>query len=343
MLVTNVHNVTYLTGFTGEASYLWINGEKETLVSDGRFSEQIEEECPGLDVVIRKPFIPIMTAAAKVVAASKVTSLLVEGEDLSYIALSSLEKQLPKLTLVPVAGIVESLRSCKDNDELKSIQRAISFAESAFLNLRANLHADWTEMEVANELEYFIRKAGGTRSAFQTIVGVGPRAALPHAVPSEKRVSESPFVLIDWGAREHLYVSDLTRVLVTGNLPPKFDRIYHTVLAAQQAAINAIRPGVLCSQVDAIARSVIEAAGFGKRFTHGLGHGIGLQIHEGIRMARGQDVELKKGMIITVEPGIYIPNWGGVRIEDDILVTKDGHRVLTSLPRELEANIVKLH
>jgi Xaa-Pro aminopeptidase len=176
--------------------------------------------------------------------------------------------------------------------------------------------------------------------SFQTIVAVGPRAALPHARPTSRRIGESDFTLIDWGVNEGLYVSDLTRVLARARISPKLRKLYGVVLKAQLAGIEAIRPGATCEEVDRVARGVIEKAGYGKEFGHGLGHGIGLEIHEAPRLAQGQPLELKPGMIVTVEPGIYFPDWGGIRIEDDVLVTRNGHEVLTSVPKELDECLV---
>ena len=185
-----------------------------------------------------------------------------------------------------------------------------------------------------------MRLFGAKQSAFPTIVAVGPRAALPHATPTGRRVGASDFVLIDWGADEGLYKSDLTRVLVTGRISPKLERIYRVVLRAQLKAIAAIRPGVVAADVDGIARAVIGEAGFGRYFGHGLGHGLGLQVHEAPRLAASSRTVLKPGMVVTVEPGIYLPGWGGVRIEDDVLVTRAGHEVLTSVPKQLEDAVV---
>ncbi len=190
---------------------------------------------------------------------------------------------------------------------------------------------------MADELEYQIRLFGGVCGAFPSIIGVGPRAALPHGRPTrEAKIGDSDFVLIDWGARGRLYHSDLTRVLVTGRLSPELQQVYGVVLAAQRAAIAAIRPGAIMKEIDATARQVIADAGYGERFGHSLGHGIGLAVHEQPRLAPDQDRPLAPGMVVTVEPGIYLPGWGGVRIEDDVLVTEDGHEVLTSVPKELE-------
>jgi Xaa-Pro aminopeptidase len=232
---------------------------------------------------------------------------------------------------------VESLREKKDASELAAIERAIDIAQRAFVATTALLHPEMTEKNVADSIENHIRQLGGVSSAFKAIVGVGPRAALPHGRPSSKKLAEDSFVLVDWGAKENLYLSDITRVVITGKPSSKLHKVYQTVLDAQQAAIRAIRPGVWMSEIDAIARGVIEQAGFGKRFTHSLGHGFGLQIHETVRLARGQDRPLEADMVVTVEPGIYIPGSVGVRIEDDILVTKDGNRVLTNLPKDWDA------
>lgn len=342
MLVSDASNVTYLTGFSGDSSYLWIDRDKEILISDGRFEEQIQEECPELEASIRHSTVTLAKATVKVIKKSKPSSLLLEAASLTKAAYDDFEKELAPVSVRPSLGLVERLRERKDKDEIRLIERAIAIAEQAFQEVRQRLTKDMSEKKVADDLEYAIRCAGGTGSSFRTIVGVGPRAALPHGIPSARKLGENPFVLIDWGAREGLYVSDLTRVLATGALPSKFERIYHVVLAAQQAAIHAIRPGALMSEIDAAARSVIAQAGFGKRFNHGLGHGFGLQVHESIRLARGQDRKLETGMVLTVEPGIYLPGWGGVRIEDDCLVTNRGCRVLSTLPRELDANRVPL-
>jgi Xaa-Pro aminopeptidase len=203
--------------------------------------------------------------------------------------------------------------------------------------IRASLRPEQTEFQVAAELEYQIRRFGGAACSFPPIVAVGPRAALPHATPGQKRIGEGDFTLIDWGARSPLYVSDLTRVLVTGKISPKLERIYGVVLKAQLAAIAAVRPGALACDVDGAARTVIEQAGYGRYFGHGTGHGIGLDIHEHPRLATSQKQPLKAGTVITIEPGIYLPGWGGVRIEDDVLITRDGHEVLTAgLGKQLE-------
>jgi Xaa-Pro aminopeptidase len=243
--------------------------------------------------------------------------------------------------LVPIAGLVEELREIKDAHELASLRKAVRQAQRGFAVMRASLKGDMTELEFAHDLEHAMRGFGARAAGFDPIVAVGPRAALPHANPTSARISEADLLLIDWGAMsQDGYRSDLTRVLVTGRISSKLRKIYEVVLKAQLRGIAAIRPGVTGKQVDAAARSVIEKAGYGKQFGHGLGHGIGLDIHEGTRLSPVSKDVLKPGMVITVEPGIYIPGWGGVRIEDDILVTRDGHEVLTSVPKQFEDAIL---
>jgi Xaa-Pro aminopeptidase len=202
------------------------------------------------------------------------------------------------------------------------------------------LRPEKTEKEVADELEHQIRLYGGKACSFPPIVAVGARAALPHARPTDQKIGAGDFVLVDWGADAGPYKSDLTRVLVTGKIPPKLERIYRVVLSAQDAAIAQIRPGLACHEIDQVARAVITKAGFGANFGHGLGHGIGLEIHEAPRLAAADHLKLEAGMVVTVEPGIYLPAWGGVRIEDDVLVTKGGCQVLTTLPKSWEDAIV---
>jgi Xaa-Pro aminopeptidase len=336
LLVTSHHNVTYLTGFTGEDAFLFAQDGAVTILSDARYEEQLQQECPDLPVFIRNATTSMIEASATWLDSNQATSVCVESQSMTLAQWEILKEKTKGASLSSCSGIVERLRERKDAFEIESIERAISIAERAFVSVQAMMTEGMTEKAVADELEYSIRKLGGSSSAFKTIVGVGARAALPHGRPSHQRMEEAPFVLIDWGAKENLYLSDLTRVIITGKTNSKFQKIYQTVLNAQEAAIRAIRPGAKMSDIDAIARTIIEQAGFGKRFTHSLGHSFGLQIHETIRLAKGQDRLLEPDMVVTVEPGIYIPGVAGVRIEDDVLVTKSGNRVLSSLPKQWE-------
>lgn len=340
LLVTDFTNVTYLTGFTGDDGYLLLRGDGEVVLSDPRYTTQLGEECPGLDLHIRRPGTSMIQAIAKVLRSAKIGRLGIEAESMSVALRDQIAAERPKMEILPTSELVESLRQIKDKGEIARIRRAILYAEKAFGVLRATLRPEKTEKQVVHELEYQMRLFGARDSSFSSIVGVGPRAALPHANPTGRRVAESDFVLIDWGANEGLYNSDLTRVLVTGRISPKLQRVYRIVLRAQTRAIAAIRPGVTTREVDRVARTVIAKAGFGRYFGHGLGHGLGLAVHEAPRLAANSQAVLKPGMVVTVEPGIYLLGWGGVRIEDDVLVTRGGHEVLTHVPKRLEEAIV---
>ena len=340
ILVTNVSNVSYLTGFQGDDSYLLVTKSDQILLSDTRFEEQLQTECPGLDTEIRGSGVTMLESIGTLLPKTKARRLCVESRSMSVGLLMNLNEALPDVAFLPTADLVEQLRMIKDRDEIELLRLAIRHAEKAFAVIRAALRGNQTERSVAFELEHQIRLFGGEGCSFPPIVAVGPRAALPHAIPGDRLISADPFVLIDWGACSRQYRSDLTRVLVTGKPPAKLARIYATVLQAQRAGIAAMRPGARLKDVDAAARRVIENAGFGKQFGHGLGHGIGLDIHESPRMAANEEGKLEPGMVITVEPGIYLPGWGGVRIEDDILVTKEGPEILTSVPKEFEECLI---
>lgn len=341
VLVTNETNVSYLTGFSGDSTYLFLSPSESLLISDARYEEQLQDECPDLKAEIRGTGTKMSEAVGQVLTAAKATKVGLEASSVTLEFASTIREKIPTVEFVGTSGLVESLREIKDRYEVEAIRKAIDCAQRAFGVLRATLRPELTEKQVADNLEFQIRTFGGTCGSFPSIIGVGPRAALPHGRPSDKRVEESEFVLVDWGARVGGYVSDLTRVLVTGRIPPKLERLYRVVLTAQLSAIEAIRPGAIMKDVDAAARSVITKAGYGKQFGHSLGHGIGRDVHESPRLAVDQERPLQPGMVVTVEPGIYLPGWGGIRIEDDVLVTRDGHEVLSSVPKEFADCILR--
>jgi Xaa-Pro aminopeptidase len=353
LLVSNPTNVTYLTGFSGESSYLLLTAGRAVLVSDGRFTEQLAEECPGLEAHIRPPVKTLTEATAEVLRGLGVRSVGIESGHLTVGDHEALRDLLPGVDWKPARDRVEQLRAVKDDWEVGQIRQAVAIAERAFAMFRAMLSPDDTEKGLTDALETYVRRAGGRCSSFPAIVAVGERAALPHAPPTDRKVSASELLLVDWGASGPFYKSDLTRVLVTRNnstlrpdpnghnLDPKLKEVYDVVLRAQQQATATLRAGVKAGEVDAAARGVIAAAGYGDYFTHSTGHGIGLQVHEVPLLKPGSEVELRAGMVVTIEPGIYIPSWGGVRIEDDVLITPDGCEVLTSVPRDLRAMIVE--
>lgn len=351
LLVTNPVNVTYLTNFTGDSSYLIATPNRAVLVSDGRFTVQIAEECPELATHIRPPSQSIIEAAAEVLGKLGLRSVGVESSHLTLAEFEGLRDRAKTIDWKPAAGRIECLRAVKDAGEIAEVREAIRIAEQAFAEFRSRLKPDDCEKDLADAMEMYVRRAGGTACSFPPIVAVGERSALPHAPPTARALAGENLVLVDWGATGRLYKSDLTRVLLTHNKArfcrsdsgaglPTLEEIYALVLEAQRRAIEFLRPGVKAMEVDAQARGCIAEAGHGVNFNHGLGHGFGLQIHEAPFLKPGQDIELAAGMIVTIEPGIYFPGWAGVRIEDDVLITPDGCEVLTSVPREIEESIL---
>ncbi len=346
-LVTNSLNVSYLTGFSGDDSFLLVTEKDAVLISDPRYEEQIKEECHDLNCHIYPNGTSIYAALKKMLnefVLQKQSSILgFESTTVSYTEAMFFMEEYSEMTLRPLSNFVEQLREIKDKTEIDALKDSILCARYAFEIIRYGLLPNQTEKEIKNDLEYNMHKLGADGIGFPSIVAVGPRAALPHAVPTrDHRVSDAELLLIDWGAKKNFYISDLTRVLITTSKPSdKLRKIYNIVLDAQTAAIAAIKPGVVSRDVDAVARGIIEKAGYGKMFGHGLGHGLGLQVHERGSFRPSTETILKPGMVLTVEPGIYIPDWGGVRIEDDIVVTKDGCEVLSEkFPKEFDDMIV---
>lgn len=342
ILISDEINVGYLTGFTGDSSYLLIGPANDILISDSRYTTQIEEECGPIEKEIRGAGSTTLSLVVNTLKKIKARRVGCESHKISKSLFDQIDSALATSELVDAGPMVETLREIKDAGELTEIRRSIDLAERTFEVIRSSLRGEQTEAEIASNLEHQIRMFGGDRCAFDPIVGVGERAALPHAVKTNKRIEESPLVLIDWGAKAGRYMSDLTRVLVTGKPTRKLEKIYNVVLQAQLNAIKEIKPGVSVKSIDRAARGFIEEAGYGKKFGHGLGHGFGLEIHESPFLSSNSDKTLKTGMVVTIEPGIYLPGWGGVRIEDDILVTKSGCEVLTSVPKTFAESIVTL-
>ena len=337
-LVASVTNVSYLTGFSGDDSTFLIGHGTNLVISDGRYRTQLEQECGGLEAHIRPVGQLMVDGIVDRVRALGIRKLGFESTVVSVADHLELAEKLPGVELVGLKDKVEGLRVVKDEGEVAAIREAIAQAEGAFTLLRGRLTREMTEKGVADLLEMLMRECGASSAAFPPIVAVGKHAALPHYRPSAgTRLAEDDLLLIDWGATGRQYRSDLTRTIVTGKVTPKFEEVYGVVLAAQLRGIAAIRPGVTGRDVDAEARKVVVDAGFGANFDHGLGHGLGIDIHEAPRLRKESEVVLEPGMVVTVEPGIYLPEWGGVRIEDDVLVTEHGHEVLTGLPKGLDS------
>ncbi len=328
-LVSDPLNIFYLTGFTGGDSRLFISKERTVLISDPRYELQIAEEAPDIEAVIRRPAVTMTDAVKPLVEPTAV--LGIESDTMTADEFFRLASQIDGV-LRPISQLIEKLREVKDKQEIAAIREAVRIAAAGFEIIRLILRPEMTEADVRDELEYQMRRIGADGTGFPTIAAVGSRSALPHAVPTRGTcVLDGDLLLIDWGAKKQMYLSDLTRVLITAPRPGALLRkVYKTVLDAQNAAFEILRPGITGAQADAAARHVIDSAGYGRLFNHGLGHGIGLFVHERGRLSAAAETLLRPGMVVTVEPGIYIPNRFGVRIEDDVLITETGIEILSA-------------
>lgn len=364
LLVTRSEDVSYLSDFSGDDSFLLIGGgggggggRKPSrrrrpwacLITDGRYAELARKQCRGVEVIVRSG--SMSSAVAETLKGRAVRALGVQADHVTLRQRSLLDKAMPAKRIVPVTDVTLAVRAVKDAGEVRLIRKAIRAAETAFCSLiatGAKALIGRTERQVAAELDYRMRGAGADKSAFDaissssgTIVAAGPHCSLPHYRPGDTVIRRGQGVLFDWGAMVDGYCCDLTRVVFTGRIPPKLAEVYNVVLKAQAAGIRAVRPGASGRSVDAAARSVIEQAGYGERFVHGLGHGIGRAVHEAPYLGRSVKARLRRGMIVTIEPGIYLPGLGGVRLEDDVLVTPGGRRRLSSLPTAIEAMVLR--
>ncbi len=337
-LVTKPMDYFYLTGFTGEDSAVLVLPRAVHVISDGRFDEALNQECPWMKRWMRKGL--INAEIAHVCKRLKLRSLAIQPDGLTVGDHAELKKLRQGTRFVSAPPIITNQRVLKDATELALITKAIRNAEDAFLAMRKTIRLGQTELELAARLEYEMKKRGAAGPSFATICAEGSNAALPHAHPGGRKVKKGSAILLDWGARLGFYCSDLTRMVFVGSIPKKIARIYRIVLEAQERAIAGIRPGERMCDVDAVARDFIAGEGFGEAFNHGLGHGLGLDVHESPSLSWRSDEKLKAGMLVTVEPGIYLPGVGGVRIEDDVLVTRGGRRVLSRLSKSLEDMVV---
>lgn len=333
VLVSDPFNIRHITGFAGGEGYLYVSGEGKVLLVDSRYTVQAKKETDGITVTeYRNNY---MEELALLVKAQGIKSLGFEGEALSYQEYEKLSNFFPEVTLVSIGDYFTRKRAVKTETELSLLERAEAIGDEAFSRILGILKPGMTELSVAAHLEFFMKEAGAEGLSFDTIVASGIHSSMPHAVPTGKKLEKGDFVTMDFGCRYHGYCSDMTRTVVIGKAGQKQKEIYQVVLEAQLAALDFIRAGKRGNEVDAVARKLITKAGFGEYFGHGLGHGVGLFIHEEPRLSRLCEEELFEGMIETVEPGIYIPGFGGVRIEDMVAVTRNGCKNFTKSTKEL--------
>ncbi len=333
LLVTRRPNVRYLTGFTGSNGQVLLTAETTVFLTDGRYIEQARHEVPDLERTICEDGFP--DAVASGCGDLDATAVGFESAGLSYQQWHDLSDRAPRLELAPVGDEVEQLRWVKDPEELAMLERAQAATDQAFEEILERLAVGVTEREISMELEQALRAAGADGIAFAPIVAFGENAAEPHHDPNHRGLDEGDIVKLDFGALVGGYHADMTRTVSFGEPAAEIRRIYDVVRRAQRAGIDAVHPGASGGDVDRAARTVIEEAGYGERYTHGLGHGVGLEIHEGPQLRKdGPDV-LPPGAVVTVEPGIYVPGLGGVRIEDMVEVAEGGCRPLPAATKDL--------
>lgn len=333
LLITSSYNRRYMTGFTGTAGVVVISGDKAVFITDFRYTEQAAKEVEGFEIVQHTG--PIIEEVANQVEKLGIKRLGFEQDSLTYQLFSSYKEALKSSEFIPVSGAVEKLRLIKSPAEIKILKEAAEIADAAYKHILTYIKPGLKEIDVANELEFFMRKNGAVSSSFDIIVASGYRSALPHGVASEKEIEKGDFVTLDFGAYYKGYCSDITRTFAVGEPSDELKKIYSIVLEAQLRGMNGIKPGLTGKQADALTRDYIKEQGYGEYFGHSTGHGLGMEVHEGPALSFKSDTVLEQGMVVTVEPGIYVAGLGGVRIEDDTVITEKGNESLTHSPKDL--------
>jgi Xaa-Pro aminopeptidase len=339
LLVTSMTNIRYLTGFTGSAGMLFLLPGETVLLTDGRYGTQAAEQLTAAGVDARLEIARAAEQADRarqVVGGAPVSRLALEAAHVSWARQRSFAADwFSDVELVPTVGLIEELRQIKDAGEMARLAEAARIADAALGVVRSQLASGPTEEEFGRTLDFEMRRLGASGPSFETIVASGPNAAKPHHRPGPRRIGAGETVVLDFGALFDGYCSDMTRTVWVGDVDePDLRRAVDVVLASQAAGVAAVGPGVDCSAVDKVCREVIADAGWAEYFVHGTGHGVGLDIHEAPSVAATSADTLQIGHVVTVEPGVYLPGLGGVRIEDTVVVTEDGCRLLTSTPKD---------
>jgi|SRR5690625_657026 len=332
MIVTSPINRRYLTGFTGSAGIVIISQSDQLLLTDFRYTEQAKEQVKDYTIVTHEA--SIFQEVADQLKQLNLNNMAFEAAHISYEQYEQLNS-LISAQLIPVTNVIETIRSIKTTTEWDIMKKAAEIADRAYEHILSFIKPGMQEIEVANELEFFMRQAGATSASFDIIVASGWRSALPHGVASEKVIETGELVTMDFGALYKGYCSDITRTVAIGPIDETLKEIYDIVLKAQTLALSKIKPGMTGQEADAFARDVIDEAGYGNYFGHSTGHGLGMEVHEQPRLSTQSETKLQPGMVVTVEPGIYIPNVGGCRIEDDIIITETGNERLTLSTKQL--------
>jgi len=334
LLITTLENTRYLSGFTGSSGAVLLTRNSAFFLTDSRYATQAKYEVHGLKIRVYKRQIEDIASFIKGI---KAKCIGFEAKGITYETYHKLKKILPGKRLIPAPEDINAIRCNKDKDEISKIKKAAYLASVGFSAAMDCISPGISESEVALRIEMAMKRKGAEGLSFDIIVASGVRAALPHGKASQKKLRRSELIIVDLGARFKGYSSDETCTFIVGQPDKKQKNIYHAVKDAHDLAIEAVRPGVKASYIDSVARSFIKAAGYGKYFGHGTGHGVGLAVHEWPNISPYNNATIEEGMVFTIEPGIYIPGWGGVRIEDMVLVTRDGCEVLTRMSKEMTA------
>src|SRR3981081_2792792 len=335
LIETPPANIYYLSGFTGDSGMLLVDPSSVSLFTDGRFTIQSKQEAPGVRTHIHRGG-PLVASIGAYLRGKKRVRAAISPSRLTLADWTVLRKAAGKsIRGVAVDGLVNHLRAVKDRLEIDRIRDAARIGSEVMEETIRLVRPGVSELDLAAEIGYRMRRKGASGESFEAIVAAGPRSALPHARPTKRQIGRNELVVLDLGAILRRYCSDLTRTVYVGRAPARVRRWYQAVLDAQTGARDAVKAGVTTGAVDAAARGVLQKKGLGRYFVHSTGHGIGLEIHEDPRLARGQKGRLENGNVITLEPGVYIEGVGGIRIEDDAVVTPRGAEILTTAPREL--------
>ncbi len=334
ILLTEKVSYRYLTSFTGTRAYLLVTSDEVILFTDFRYVKQAKEQVSAAVTVVEVSF--NWTEDILLVLKEKnIIRLGLEKEYVSYHLFSLFKDKWPEIELTPVEKSVTSLRLIKEEEEMKAIIRSVELADKAFKHILSELRPGRVERDISLELEYFLRREGAEAISFDFIVASGERGAMPHGVASDKKLQLGDLITLDFGCVLNGYCSDITRTVALGKISSRQKEIYNLVLEAQLLGLTAVGPSKTGKEVDAVVRDYFSSKDFGKYFGHGLGHGVGMEVHESPRLSPESEEELKLGMVVTVEPGLYIDGFGGVRIEDMVLVAKKGCQVLTKSSKEL--------
>ncbi|CEI84113.1 Xaa-Pro dipeptidase [Oceanobacillus oncorhynchi subsp. incaldanensis] len=332
IIIDSPYNRRYLTNFTGTAGTALITADKALFITDFRYTEQAAEQAAAFEIIEHKQ--GMIQEIANQIDKLGVKRLAFEKNYTTYSQFETYQNQFSQ-ELIPVEGIVEALRMIKTPDELEIMKKAAKIADDAFAHIQSFIEPGVKEIDISNELEFFMRRQGATSSSFDTIVASGLRSALPHGVASDKQMAEGELVTLDYGALYEGYCSDITRTVAVGEISAALREIYDIVLEANLRGVKGTKAGMSGKEADALTRDYITEKGYGDRFGHSTGHAVGMEVHESPGLSTRSEAILEPGMVVTVEPGIYVPGVGGCRIEDDIVITKDGNERLTFAPKEL--------